>query len=134
MPPRSRLTYWYEAWVLSLKRTWYVCFHHLYSDIFWHIGATITQIAVRLPSQKYSGPNIAHNLNLTPTENQGLNLDLDSQKHGCGSSRSVWNCWIGTGAHIWVMSKFLATVFWTTALPFKYRGSSPYANFITAIF
>ena len=49
----------------------------------------IKQIAVKLPSQKYSGPKIAHNLNLTPTENQGLNLDLDSQKHGCGSSRSV---------------------------------------------
>ena len=26
----------------------------------------IKQIAVRLPSQKYSGPKIAHNLNLTP--------------------------------------------------------------------
>ena len=61
------------------------------SPIFRHFLThyAIKQIAVRLPSQKYSGPNIAHNLNLTPTENQGLNLDLDSQKHGCGSSRSV---------------------------------------------
>ena len=48
----------------------------------------IKQTALRLPCQKYSGPKSAHFLNLTPTENQGLNLDLNSQKHGCGSSRS----------------------------------------------
>jgi hypothetical protein len=48
----------------------------------------IKQIAVRLPCQKYGGPKSAHYLSLTLTENQGLNIDLNSQKHGCGSSRS----------------------------------------------